>query len=198
VAPSDLKADLHEYLRTAREVMLWKLDGLTDYDARRPLVPTATNLLGLVRHVASIETGYFGLVFGRPFPDVLPWMSDGEPNGDMWARAHETTQSVVDFCQRAWAHADATIDALALDVVGEVPWWQEGHRQLSLHRALVHVLADVQRHAGHADILREVIDGTVGNNARWSNLPPVDQAWWARYRDKVETAARYAGGGVVP
>jgi hypothetical protein len=191
VALSDLKADLHEYLRTVREVMLWKLDGLTEYDVRRPLVPTGTNLLGLVRHVGSIETGYFGFAFGRPFPEALPWMEDGEPNGDVWVRAGETAQSVVDFCRRAWAHADATIDTLPLDA-GEVPWWPEGSRQLSLHRALVHVVADVQRHAGHADVLRELIDGAVGADPRWSNLPG-DEAWWASYRDKVEAAARRAG-----
>ena len=192
VSPLDPKADLHECLRTGREVMLWKLDGLTEYDVRRPLVPTGTNLLGLVRHVASIETGYFGSVFGRPFPETLPWMEDGEPNGDMWVRAGETTQSVVDFCHRAWAHSDATIDALPLDAVGEVPWWSEGRRELSLHRALVHVVADVQRHAGHADVLRELIDGAVGVDRRWSNLPPGDETWWASYRDKVEVAARQA------
>ena len=193
MALTDLKADLREYLRTVREVMLWKLDGLTEYDVRRPLVPTGTNLLGLVRHVGSIETGYFGFVFGRPFPEALPWLEDGEPNGDMWVRAGETTQSVVDFCRRAWAHADATIDALPLDAVGEVPWWPERSRQLSLHRALVHVVADVQRHAGHADVLRELIDGAVGADPRLSNLPPGDEAWWASYRDKVEAAARRAG-----
>ena len=94
----DPKADLHEYLQSGREVMLWKLDGLSEYDIRRPLVPTGTNLLGLVRHVASIETGYFGSVFGRPFPEPLPWMEDGEPNGDMWVRSAETKDSVVEFC----------------------------------------------------------------------------------------------------
>lgn len=189
----DPKAHLHEYLQTGREVMLWKLDGLTEYDMRRPLVPTGTNLLGLVRHVASTETGYFGLVFGRPFSEPLPWMEDGEPNGDMWVRAGETTQSVVDFCRRAWAHADATIDALALDAVGEVPWWPEGDRHLFLHQALVHVVADVYRHAGHADILRELIDGAVGADRRWSNLPAGDEAWWTDYRNKVESAAHQAG-----
>jgi hypothetical protein len=192
VPPLDPKADLHEYLQTGREVMVWKLDGLTEYDVRRPLVPTGTNLLGLVRHVASIETGYFGSVFGRPFPEALPWMEDGEPNGDMWVRAGETAPSVVEFCHRAWAHSDATIDALPLDAVGEVQWWPEGRRQLSLHRALVHVLADIQRHAGHADVLRELIDGAVGADRRWSNLPPGDEAWWASYREKVEAAARHA------
>jgi Protein of unknown function (DUF664) len=133
----DPKADLHEYLQSGREVMLWKVDGLSEYDARRPLVPTGTNLLGLVRHVASIETGYFGSVFGRRFPEPLPWMEDGEPNGDMWVRSGETKDSVVEFCRRVWAHSDATIDALPLDAVGEVPWWPEGGRELTLHRALV-------------------------------------------------------------
>ena len=67
--PSNPKDVLHEYLSSAREVMLWKLEGLTDYDVRRPMVPTGTNLLGLLRHVGSVETGYFGFVFGRPFPE---------------------------------------------------------------------------------------------------------------------------------
>lgn len=169
--------------------MLWKLEGLTDYDMRRPLVPTATNLIGLVRHVGSVEAGYFGSVFGRPFPEPLPWRQDGEPNSDMWLRADETTQSVIDFCRRAWAHADVTIDTLPLDAVGEVPWWPEGLRRISLHRALVHVLADIQRHAGHADILREQIDGAVGEDRRWPNVPPGDEAWWTSYRNKVEDAA---------
>jgi hypothetical protein len=185
----DAKADLHEYLQSGREVMLWKLEGLSEYDARRPVVPTGTNLLGLVRHVASIETGYFGHVFGRPFPEPLSWMDDGEPNGDMWVRSDETRRSVVEFCRRAWAHSDATIHALPLEAVGEVPWWPEGARELTLHRALVHVIVDLHRHAGHADVLRELIDGTVGIDPRWSNLPPGDEAWWTTYRNKVEAAA---------
>jgi hypothetical protein len=190
---SDPKSELHEYLQSGREVMLWKLEGLSEYDVRRPLVPTGTNLLGLVRHVASIEAGYFGLVFGRPFPEPLPWMDDGEPNGDMWVRADETRDSVVDFGRRVWAHSDATIEALPLDALGEVPWWPEGRRELTLHRALVHVALDIHRHAGHADVLRELIDGTVGADRRWSNLPPADETWWASYREKVEASAIQAG-----
>jgi hypothetical protein len=190
----DPKADLHEYLQSGREVMLWKLEGLSEYDTRRPLVPTGTNLLGLVRHVASIETGYFGSVFGRPFPEPLSWMENGEPNGDMWVTSSETKDSVVEFCRRVWAHSDATIDGLPLQAMGEVPWWPEGGRGLTLHRALVHVIVDIYRHAGHADVVRELIDGSIGADRRWSNLPPGDEAWWASYRDRVEAAARHAGG----
>ena len=62
----DPKADLHSYLQTARDTVLWKLDGLSEYDVRRPLTPTGTNLLGLVKHLATVELGYFGDTFGRP------------------------------------------------------------------------------------------------------------------------------------
>jgi len=88
---SDPKADLHRYLQDAREALLWKLDGLSEYDVRRPLVPTGTNLLGLVKHVASVEFGYFGDCFGRPYEERLPWLEDdAEPNADMWAAPGET------------------------------------------------------------------------------------------------------------
>ena len=105
----------------------------------------------------------------------------------------ETKDSVVEFYRRVWAHSDATIDAVTLDAMGEVPWWPEGGRELTLHRAVVHVIVDIYRHAGHADVLREFIDGAVGADRRWSNLPPGDEAWWVTYRNKVEAAAVQAG-----
>jgi hypothetical protein len=157
-------------------------------------VPTGTNLLGLVQHAASIETAYFGSVFGRPFPEPLVWMEDGEPNGDMWVRPGVTKDHVVDFCRRVWSHSDTTIDVLPIDATGEVPWWPAGERELSLHRALVHVIVDISRHAGHADVVRESIDGAVGADPRWSNLPAGDEAWWTSYRSKVEAAAQQADG----
>src|ERR1043165_4150724 len=113
---SDAKEVLCRYLQRGREALLWKLEGLSEYDARRPLVPTGTNLLGLVKHVASVETGYFGETFGRPFDEPLPWFDDdAEPNADMWATAEESREQIVGLYHRAWAHSDATIDALALD-----------------------------------------------------------------------------------
>src|SRR3954453_11309490 len=113
---SDAKTDLHRYLQTARETLLWKLGGLSEYDIRRPLTPTGTNLLGLVKHVASMEVGYLGDTFGRPSGEPLPWLEEGaELNADMWATADESREHIVELSRRAWAHADATIDALALD-----------------------------------------------------------------------------------
>ena len=63
---------LHRYLRMASDALLWKLDGVSEYDVRRPCTPTGTNLLGLVKHLAIVELGYFGDTFGRPHDEQLP------------------------------------------------------------------------------------------------------------------------------
>jgi uncharacterized damage-inducible protein DinB len=191
---SEPKADLKRYLQAARDALLWKLEGLSEYDVRRPLTPTGTNLLGLVKHVASVELGYFGETFGRPFAEPLPWFADDhEPNADMWAAADESREQIVALYRRAWAHSDATIDALPLDALGHVPWWPEERREVTLHRVLVHMIAETHRHAGHADIVRELIDGAAGLRADNDNMPPRDAAWWESYRSRLEHAAREAG-----
>ncbi|MGE5826794.1 MAG: DUF664 domain-containing protein, partial [Micromonosporaceae bacterium] len=98
---SDPKAELRRYLQLVRDALVWKLDGLSEYDVRRPLVPTGTNLLGIVKHVASVETGYFGATFGRPFGEPLPWLGEeAEPNADMWATAEESRHEIIAFYHR--------------------------------------------------------------------------------------------------
>ncbi|MFE4057055.1 DinB family protein [Streptomyces sp. NPDC059096] len=195
---SDPKTDLLRYLQEARDALLWKLDGLSEYDVRRPLTPTGTNLLGLVKHVAGVELGYFGDTFGRPFfvaePPPRWYMDDAEANADMWATADESREEIIGLYHRTWEHADATIAALPLDAIGHVPWWPQERREVTLHRILIHVIGDVQRHAGHADIVRELIDGTAGLLEAKDNMPPGDQAWWAAYRNGLEGVAREAGG----
>lgn len=193
---SDPKADLHRYLQAARKALLWKLDGLSEYDIRRPMTPTGTNLLGLVKHVASVELGYFGDTFRRPSDEPLPWFGDdAESNADMWATADESREQIVGLYQRAWAHTDATINTLALDAIGHVPWWPSDRNEVTLHRILVHMIAETDRHAGHADILRELIDGAAGLRNGNDNLAPGDQAWWENYRSRLERVAQEAGHG---
>ena len=188
------KDTLRHYLQDARTGLLWKLDGLGEYDVRRPLVPTGTNLLGLVKHTASTEAGYLGDVFGRPYPDAFPWFAEtAEDNADMWATLDETRDGVVGLYRRVWEHSDATIEALDLDTVGRVPWWEEAKAEITLQQAIVHMIAETNRHAGHADIVRELIDGTVGLRAPGNNLPQQGEAWWADYRTRLETTAREAG-----
>lgn len=187
------KQKLKRYLQECRDTLLWKLDGISDYDIRRPLTPTGTNLLGIVKHVASVEAGYLGATFGRPFPDTFPWLDDdAEPNADMWATVDQSREQIVDLYRRVWAHSDATIDALPLDAPGTVPWWRAPDDQVTLHQILVHMLVETGRHAGHADIVREMIDGTVGMTKPGDNMAPGDDQWWAAYRDRLEDVAKRA------
>lgn len=189
---SDPKADLQRYLQTAREALLWKLEGLSDYDARRPMTPTGTNLLGLVKHVASVEFGYFGETFDRPSGEPFPWFDDdAEPNADMWATVDQSRDDIVALYHRAWAHSDATIESLPLDAIGHVPWWPADRREVTLHRVLVHMTTETHRHAGHADIVRELIDGSAGFRAGNDNMAEGDAAWWAAYLARLDSAANH-------
>ncbi|OLF06711.1 hypothetical protein BLA60_31130 [Actinophytocola xinjiangensis] len=184
---------LHDYLRSGREALLWKLDGLSEYDVRRPMTPTGTNLLGMVKHVAGCEIAYFGDTFGRPFPgaDSLPWLAeDAEPNADMWATAEESREYIVDFYRRVCTHSDVTITSLDLDAPGRVGHWAPERQAVTLHRILVHMIAETHRHAGHADIIREMIDGATGMRLGNDNMAPGDQAWWSDYHDQLERVAR--------
>jgi len=190
-APKDV---LHRYLNRNREALLWKLEGLSEYDVRRPMTPTATNLLGLVKHLAAIEAGYLGSCFGRPLADEPGWIAEmdaegSEPNLDMWATPEETRDEIVELYRRACAHADETIAALDLDAVATVPWWGPQAGPATLHRLLVHMIDETARHCGQADIVRELIDGAAGIRPGGSNLPTEDPQWWAGYRAKVQAAA---------
>ena len=201
------KEYLHSDLRDRRATMLWKLEGLAEYDVRRPLTPTGTNLLGLIKHLTITEAWYFGEVFGRPFPERLPWRDDDADEraddaklaalfdhklqlADMWATEDESRVEIVDRYRRMWAHSDATIAALDIDAPGHVPWWPRP--DVKLFNILVHVLNETNRHAGHADILREQLDGAVGTEAGSTALHGRDTTFWENHRAKIERAAKAA------
>lgn len=192
VSNDRFKEDLHGYLRGARDALLWKLDGLGEYDIRRPLTPTGTNLLGLVKHSTGSQVRYLGDVFGRDLGVALPWSSTSEPSADLWANPDETTEGIVTLYRQACAAGDATIEALDLDASGCVAWW--GDEVVTLHHVLVHLTSETQRHSGHADIVRELIDGSAGLLPVMSNLPTVDPSWWAERRRRIDDAARSAAG----
>jgi hypothetical protein len=182
---------LHSDLREIREAVLWKLDGLSEYDIRRPLTPTGTNLLGLIKHLATWEARYFGDVFNRPFPEPLPrWDDEAASGTDLWVTEHETRDEIIDFYRRVSEHSDATINALPIDAPGYVPWWPRPN--VKLFNILVHILSETQRHAGHADILREQLDGAVGASPQYASLPEYDAAGWENLRAKIERAAKAA------
>jgi hypothetical protein len=185
------KGYLHDDLRWIREAMLWKLDGLSEYDIRRPLTYSGTNLLGLIKHLATSEARYFGEVFDRPFPEPLPRWDDTAAEGtDFWATEDETRAEIIDFYKRVWEHSDATIDALDIGAPGYVPWWPRPN--VKLFNILVHTLTETSRHAGHADILREQLDGKTGVAAWESDPEEHDTASWEEKCANIERAAQAA------
>jgi uncharacterized damage-inducible protein DinB len=163
VAPMDDRlADeittLRQSLDRHRDAVLWKVDGLDDESLRRPMTPTGTNLIGLVKHLASVEYGWFCETFGRPSHEVP--FDEADPDADMRAAEGETTEEILDYYRRARADADAAIEELGLDARGTA--WTG--RTVSMRWVVVHMVEETARHAGHMDIVRELIDGAAGDH----------------------------------
>ncbi len=183
----DPKDVLKNYLQGARDTLAWKLEGLSERDQRLPHTPTGMNLLGLVKHALNTEVVYFGPTFGRawPTPDELVPADWADPQADWYATAQESAAGLVDLYGRVQAFADETIDTSPLDTIGHVPHWAGA--EVTLHEILVHVVVDLQRHAGHADIVREQIDGSTGMLRGSSNLPA--DADWPAYVGRLRALA---------
>lgn len=186
----DPKAALHHYLKTTRDNLIWKLDGLSEREARLPRTSTGNNLLGVVKHCLNVEAGYFGSTFGREFPtpgELVPLEAfDKDPQADWYAREDETKEGLIDLYRRVAAFADQTIEQLPLDAPGRVPWWSDG-QEVTLQRIIVHVIYDLARHAGQADLMREQHDGAVGWQQGKSNVP--DGYDWPAYVAKLTALA---------
>jgi hypothetical protein len=182
-----LADDLLRYLQQSRESVLASLEGLSEYDVRRPVTPTATNLLGLVKHLAGNELGYLGDSVGRSSSVRLPWVEDGSiwDSADMWATADETSADLIALYRTAWAHSDESVAELGLDAPATVAWWPEERRSTTLGSLLVRMVAETAQHAGHADIIRETMDGRAGKDH--DDIGDAD--WWARYVERVQQAA---------
>jgi uncharacterized damage-inducible protein DinB len=187
----DPKTVLRHYLTATRDDLIWKLDGLSEREARMPRTPTGNNLLGVVKHCLNVEAGYFGPTFGREFPslgELIPLAAyDDDPQADWYARDDETKEGLIDLYRRVAAFADETIDALPLDAPGQVPWWPAERRDVTLQRIIVHVITDVARHAGHADVMREQYDGAIGLRQGNTNIP--DGYDWPAYVAKLTDLA---------
>jgi len=178
-------------LAKLNEAVLGKLDGLDEYDLRRPLTVTGSNLLGIVKHLASVQAGYFGDVFARPWPEPMPWLGeDAAINDDMFATPDQTSEWVLDFYRRSWTHAEETFAATDLDDAGTVPWWPPERRHPTLRAVLLHMTVETARHAGHLDVLRETIDGRAGRFAGDASMPGDDEIDWVEYVARVEAVAR--------
>lgn len=157
----DERATLVEYLRCQRLTLELKCSGLDAEDlARRSVEPSTLSLLGLVRHLAEVERRWFRIrMAGQDAPPLFS--SDSDPDGDfdgavpdprVVAEAWEAWRTECAFTDQFVAHAPD------LDMTGHDPLG----RPVSLREVLVHMIEEYARHNGHADLLRERIDGRVG------------------------------------
>jgi Protein of unknown function (DUF664) len=150
------------------------------------MTPTGTNLLGLVKHLAGLEYAYLGESFGYPAEETMPWVEDGSiwQGTDMWATPGESSEYITGLYSRACAHADSVIAALDLDTPGSVPHWPQDSRDTTLGVLLIRMVAETAQHAGHADIVRELIDGTGG-----PDHDAFDEHTWREYLAGIQAAA---------
>jgi hypothetical protein len=192
VTALDLKSDLIDHLEQLNQTVLHKLEGLSEYDLRRPMTPTATNLLGVAMHLTSLQAEYFGQTFDRPFPreGELYFLDDddADPQDDLWVRPTATSEWVVGMYRATWEHAKETFAKLDLDSPGQIP--TSPYAEVTLGQMLVHMVDETARHAGHMDIVRESIDGAVGRYAGDGNI--IDGYDFAAYWERVEAGAREA------
>lgn len=185
------KDTLLRHLRSEREALLWKAQGLPERELRLPRTPTGTSLLGLIKHCAAVEHGYIVECFGRTSaaqPAAVDFEED--PNGDFQAAPGESGGFLIAQYRAVGQAVEAAAAEMDLDTPGHVPWWGE-RGDTTLGRVLVHLIAEVARHAGHADILRESIDGAAGLSRDNTNLwEPAEgwEAYTARLRADVEGA----------
>jgi hypothetical protein len=184
--PTAMAADLHRYLQQGRDALLRTLEGLGEFDTRRPLVPSGTNLLGLVKHLAGVELGYLVESVGRDAP-VLPWNEDGSvwDSADMWATPGQTRDHLVGLYRHAWALSDASLAEVPLDAPAEVAWWSQDKRYTTFGHLVVRVVAETAQHAGHAEVLRETLDGQAGRDHDVQG----DPQWWSDYVARIQAAA---------
>jgi uncharacterized damage-inducible protein DinB len=159
------KESLQASLQRHRDVVVWKLEDLDDDQLRRPMVASGTNLLGLVKHLAAVEYGWFCQTFDRPVEAKcaeIDRLLDEDPSIDLTITPAESTQEIVSFYARACAAADDSINEIDLGTLG-TSW--DGN-QVSMRWVLIHMIEETARHAGHMDIMRELIDGATGDHNR--------------------------------
>lgn len=187
----EIKNHLMAYLNASRESVLWKAEGLSDHDLTRPLVPTGTNILGVIQHLAGVELGYFVQCLGQQVeqPRFAALEATDDPEADMWVPAGIPTAEILDYYRSAIDSANKNITDLPLEAAATVPWWAPEKRNTTVGRLLIHMNIETSRHAGHLDIVRELIDGSAGDRQLSPNLPDYDANAWTDLYQKIQLAA---------
>lgn len=151
-SPVEMAAAFLDFLRAT---ILWKVEGLDDDALRRSLVPSGITLLGMVKHLAMVERFWFQIVFAGEDVPIL-WTAD-DPDADWRVEPGETAEDIISLYREEAARAR--------DIVATGAWDDIAKRSDHPHTlgwVLTHMVEETARHCGHADILRELIDGRTG------------------------------------
>lgn len=153
------KESLHAALERHRDAIMWKIDGLDDEQLRRRVLPSGLSPIGLLKHLGAVEYGWFCATFGRPH-EPLPF--DDDPDADLTVADDESCADIVAFYERARTAANDAVDDIDLDATGTA-WFGD---EVSMRWVMIHMLEELARHAGHMDVMRELIDGRTGDHDR--------------------------------
>jgi uncharacterized damage-inducible protein DinB len=151
------------WLEQHRAILIWKCEGLPAEQLRQRAVPPSTlSLLGLVRHMAEVERGWFQAVFlGEDVPDLYDRSADQDADFDDVDQA-EPAETFAAFERECAASRQVVAQAPSLDVLSKRPSERTGE-PWSLRWILTHMIEEYARHNGHADLLRERVDGSTGD-----------------------------------
>ena len=141
-----------------RAVVLWKAEGLSLEEASRPVVASGTSLLGLVKHLAYVERWWFDDFFAGNTVDY-PWSGE-DPDADFRIEDGETIDDIVSLYTAAVARSNELVTDAQMD---DLSVGSRGGERFALRWIVAHMIEETARHPGHADIIRELIDGTTGD-----------------------------------
>lgn len=184
------KARLRDYLDQSRTAALWKTENLSESGLRLPLVPSGSSILGIINHLAFTEFGYFSYCLKRPVTNqrALDLFKLDDPLGDFVVEKEVSSAEVREFYQQAISASNAGIDELELTAPAFVPWWGE-HAATTLEHLLIHMCSETARHAGHLDLLRELLDGSIGFTRGNTNLPDLSPTEWKEHYERLKGIA---------
>ncbi len=162
------KETLLGFLNNQRAALAWKVHGLPLEEVKRPMVESGTSLLGVARHLACVELFWFGDVIARGDYEVPGdmagwwrnvtemWESGKDEDADFRIGEDETVDQILEYYETAVGISNEIIGRMELDHV-------DAERGVSLRWVMVHMIEETARHAGHADIIREQLDGFTGH-----------------------------------
>ncbi|TLK54308.1 DinB family protein [Glutamicibacter sp. V16R2B1] len=184
------KQRLRRYLDHARQAALWKAENLDEAQLRRPMVPSGTNVLGVINHLAVMEFGYFSYCLKRPVdsPRAVQAFTSEDPMADFVVEADTGAADVLQFYRQAIDAASTAFEELELDAPASVPWWGEDS-ETTLEHLMLHMVEETSRHAGHLDLVRELIDGQTGLSAQNGNLPEFSDEQWKEHYARLKKIA---------